>query len=209
TPRRCTLPGVTAAQGPDHWQLLAKVERVYHQLAGGRKVRLPALTSRRRNLIHCQLNHPLKKPIQNHMRIENHKQTPPLECFPQSPLELTGTDHDKDKQKTGLIQNFFGLFDRASQYLIACKKNPTNDLDSSNDEETLGNLAEIEVLLKVLHEKVFNIIQSSVIIASKEPELLNNAVKAVIMWVEEEEKERSIHSHSKHGKRNGGLSRNL
>ncbi|KAG8126532.1 hypothetical protein E2320_021738, partial [Naja naja] len=129
----------------------------------------------------------------NHMRIENHKQTPPLECFPQSPLELTGTDHDKDKQKTGLIQNFFGLFDReptfyeASQYLIIMQKESNNDLDSSNDEETLGNLAEIEVLLKVLHQKH----------SIKEPELLNNAVKAVIMWVEEEEKERSIHSHFK------------
>ncbi|KAG8147329.1 hypothetical protein E2320_000149, partial [Naja naja] len=164
------------------------------------------------NLIHCQLNHPLKKPIQNHMRIENHKQTPPLECFPQSPLELTGTDHDKDKQKTGLIQNFFGLFDRvdqikkliksqhfyeASQYLIIMQKESNNDLDSSNDEETLGNLAEIKVLLEVLHQKVLNIIQSSISIASIEPELLNNAVKAVIMWVEEEEKERSIHSHFK------------
>uniref|UniRef100_A0A8C6V7V5 Tumor necrosis factor alpha-induced protein 2 n=1 Tax=Naja naja TaxID=35670 RepID=A0A8C6V7V5_NAJNA len=166
----------------------------------------------------------------NHMRTENHKQTPPLECFPQSPLELTGTDYDKDKQKTGLIQKIFGLFDRgrkrkekkpqeencqpitvdqikeliksqhfyeASQYLIVMQKESNNDLDSSNDEETLGNLAEIEVLLKVLHEKVFNIIQSSVIIASKEPELLNNAVKAVITWLEEEEKERSIHSHFK------------
>uniref|UniRef100_A0A8C6XPV2 Tumor necrosis factor alpha-induced protein 2 n=1 Tax=Naja naja TaxID=35670 RepID=A0A8C6XPV2_NAJNA len=164
------------------------------------------------------------------MRIENHKQTPPLECFPQSPLELTGTDHDKDKQKTGLIQNFFGLFDRgrkskpkktqeencqpitvdqikkliksqhfyeASQYLIIMQKESNNDLDSSNDEETLGNLAEIKVLLEVLHQKVLNIIQSSISIASIEPELLNNAVKAVIMWVEEEEKERSIHSHFK------------
>ncbi|XP_034274419.1 tumor necrosis factor alpha-induced protein 2 isoform X2 [Pantherophis guttatus] len=166
----------------------------------------------------------------NHMRTENHKQIPPLEYFPQSPIELTGTDHDKDKQKTGLRKIVRYLFDRggkrkenkpqeenrqpitvdqikkliksqnfyeASQYLIMQKKSNSN-LDSRNDEETLGNQTEIEDLLELLYQEVFNIIQSSISIASTEPELLNNAVRAVIMWVEEEEEEeRSIHSQLK------------
>ncbi|XP_058018754.1 tumor necrosis factor alpha-induced protein 2-like isoform X2 [Ahaetulla prasina] len=156
----------------------------------------------------------------NHMRTENYKQIP---------LELTGTDHDKDKQKTGLKKKIVHyLFDRggkrkekkpqeencqpitvdqikaliksqhfyeASQHLIMQKKFNSN-LDSRNDEETLGNQTEIEDLLELLYQEVFNIIQSSISIASTKPELLNNAVRAVIMWVEEEE-ERSIHSQLK------------
>uniref|UniRef100_A0A670ZDX7 Uncharacterized protein n=1 Tax=Pseudonaja textilis TaxID=8673 RepID=A0A670ZDX7_PSETE len=83
------------------------------------------------------------------------------------------------------------------------QKESNNNLDNSNDEKTLGNWAEIELLLEVLCQKVFNIIQSSISIASTEPELLNNAVRVVIMWVEkeeeeeEEENERSIHSQFK------------
>uniref|UniRef100_A0A8C5SPT1 Tumor necrosis factor alpha-induced protein 2 n=1 Tax=Laticauda laticaudata TaxID=8630 RepID=A0A8C5SPT1_LATLA len=168
----------------------------------------------------------------NHMRTENHKQTPPLECFPQSLLELPRTDHDKDKPKTGIIQKIVHFFDRggkrkekkpqeencqpitvdqikkliesqhfyeASQHLTVMQKESNSNLDSSNDEKTQGNWTEIEFLLEVLCQKVFSIIQSSISIASTEPELLKNAVRVVIKWVEEEEeeeKERSIHSHS-------------
>lgn len=90
-------------------------------------------------------------------------------------------------------QNFY----EASQYIIMQKKSNSN-LDSRNDEETLSNQTEIEDLLELLYQEVFNVIRSSISIASREPELLKNAVRAVIMWVEEEEEEeRSIHSQLK------------
>lgn len=76
------------------------------------------------------------------------------------------------------------------------QKKSNSNLDSRNDEETLGNQTEIEDLLELLYQKVLNTIQSSISIASAEPKLLNNAVRAVVMWVEEEE-ERSIHSQLK------------
>ncbi|XP_070607828.1 tumor necrosis factor alpha-induced protein 2 [Erythrolamprus reginae] len=163
----------------------------------------------------------------NHMRTEDHKKIPPLECFPQSPLELTGTDHDKDKRKKGLGKKIVRyLFDKggktkekkpqeensqpitveeliksqhfyeATQHLIMQKKSNSN-LDSRNDEKTLGNATEIEYLFELLQQEVLNTIESSISIAKAKPELLKNAVRAVVMWVEEEEgeeEERSIYS---------------
>ncbi|XP_029139425.1 tumor necrosis factor alpha-induced protein 2 [Protobothrops mucrosquamatus] len=84
-------------------------------------------------------------------------------------------------------------FYEASQHLIVMQKQSNSNLDSRNDEETLGNQTEIKDLLELLYQEVLSIIQSSISIASAQPQLLNNAVKAIINWVEEEE-ERSIHS---------------
>ncbi|KAM3856750.1 tumor necrosis factor alpha-induced protein 2 isoform 2-T5 [Vipera latastei] len=162
----------------------------------------------------------------NHMRTENHKQTPPLEHFSQSPLEVTETEHVKDKHKKGLRKKIVHLFDKggkrkvkkpqeencqpvtvdqikkliksqhfyeASQHLIVMQKQSNSNLDNRNDEETLGDQTEIEDLLELLYQEVLSIIQSSISIASTQPQLLNNAVKTIINWIEEEE-ERSIHS---------------
>ncbi|XP_039224863.1 tumor necrosis factor alpha-induced protein 2-like isoform X1 [Crotalus tigris] len=77
------------------------------------------------------------------------------------------------------------------------QKQSNSNLDSRNDDETLGNQTEIKDLLELLYQEVLRIIQSSISIASAQPQLLNNAVKAIINWVEEEEEEeeeRSIHS---------------
>lgn len=52
----------------------------------------------------------------NHMRTENHKQTPPLEHFSQSPLEVTNTEHVKDKHKKGLRKKIVHyLFDKGGK----------------------------------------------------------------------------------------------
>ncbi|XP_013913559.1 PREDICTED: tumor necrosis factor alpha-induced protein 2 isoform X1 [Thamnophis sirtalis] len=158
----------------------------------------------------------------NHMGTENHKQIPPLEYFPQSPLELTETDNVKKKPKTGIKKIIAWFFDKggkrnekkpeeencqpitvlpvdqikkliqsqhfceASEHLIMQKKSNSN-LDSRNGEETLDNQTEIEDLLELLYQKIFNTIESSISIALTKPELLKNAVSAVVMWVEEEE----------------------
>lgn len=73
------------------------------------------------------------------------------------------------------------------------QKQSNSNLDNRNDEETLGDQTEIEDLLELLYQEVLSIIQSSISIASTQPQLLNNAVKTIINWTEEEE-ERSIHS---------------
>ncbi|XP_007432570.1 tumor necrosis factor alpha-induced protein 2 isoform X1 [Python bivittatus] len=51
----------------------------------------------------------------DNMKTENHRLTPSLEYFPQSPLEVTGTDHVKEKHKKGLRKKIVYLFDRGGK----------------------------------------------------------------------------------------------
>ncbi|XP_063146438.1 tumor necrosis factor alpha-induced protein 2 [Candoia aspera] len=85
-------------------------------------------------------------------------------------------------------QNFY----EASQHLLIMRPESNSNQDNRSKEETLGDQTEIEALFEVLKQKVLSIIYSSISIASAQPELLHNAVRAVINQVEEEE--RTVHS---------------
>ncbi|XP_072842804.2 tumor necrosis factor alpha-induced protein 2 [Pogona vitticeps] len=79
-------------------------------------------------------------------------------------------------------------FAEASQHLLLMEKVYNCDPDDKNEEKKMDDQNEMEDLFGLLKQEVLAIIQSSITLALSQPELLQNAIRALTEQVEEDER---------------------
>ncbi|KAH0620342.1 hypothetical protein JD844_020649 [Phrynosoma platyrhinos] len=83
-------------------------------------------------------------------------------------------------------------FIEASQQLLVMEREANGDnLDGKTEEEKLDDQSEIEDLFGLLKQEVLTIVRSSISIAQSQPELLRNAVRAIVDQVKVDERSKS------------------
>ncbi|XP_044292315.1 tumor necrosis factor alpha-induced protein 2 isoform X2 [Varanus komodoensis] len=81
-------------------------------------------------------------------------------------------------------QKFF----KASQYLLVMEKVANGDSDNKNEEVKVEDWSEIPSLFGLLKQKLLSVLRSSVVIASSQPELLQDAIRTMVDLVEQDER---------------------
>ncbi|XP_053141441.1 tumor necrosis factor alpha-induced protein 2 isoform X2 [Hemicordylus capensis] len=88
----------------------------------------------------------------------------------------------------------------AAQNLLDMKKGTYSNSSCKSEEEKTGNQDEIEALLEVLRQEVFRVIRFSIRLASADPELLQDAVRAIVELVKDERSFSKVSDSSQPGK---------